>query len=139
MNEMTLGSEFATAPYRLDDACAQAYERAVKAPRRRRRRINIHTDRNAAAKAGFVAPIAAGEHTIAVALELIVDNFGERFLRDGSFDVALVKPVLFGDTLTAHARVARVEPEKLELDVWVENQEGAQVLIGKARVRAARQ
>jgi len=134
-NEIAAGAEFAAAPYILDDEAAHAYECGVKEPSRRVRRQNIHTDRDAAAKAGFRAPIAAGEHTIAVAMQLIVDRFGERFLRGGGFDVALVKPVLFGDTIVAHARVASIADGHLDLDIWVENQDGARVLTGTARVR----
>jgi acyl dehydratase len=137
--EVSVGSHFAGVPYLLDDAAARAYERGLKHPPRRGSRINIHTDRAAATRAGFAAPIAAGEHTIAVAMQLVVDTFGERFLRGGGFEVALIKPVLFGDTIAAHARVARAEQDYLEIDLWVENQHGAQVLSGTARVRAGEQ
>ena len=132
--EVGIGSELTAAPYVLDDAAAQAYERGVKEPVRRWR-TNIHTDRSAAAQAGYKAPIAAGEHTIAVAMQLVVDRFGERFLRGGSFDVALIKPVFFGDTITAHARAARKANGRLDLDLWVTNQDGASVLTGTASVR----
>jgi acyl dehydratase len=133
MSDIAPGAEFAAKPYLLDDAAAQAYQRGVREPQRRRRE-NIHTDTAAAAKAGFTAPIAAGEHTIAVAMQLIVDRFGEKFLRGGSFDVALIKPVLFGDTITAHAHVERVESDGIHLSIRVDNQDGAQVLTGVARV-----
>ncbi len=134
MNDLAVGEEFAATPYLLDEAAAEAYQRGIKEPRRLWRR-NIHSDRDAAAKAGFSAPIAAGEHTIAVAMQLIVDRFGERFLRGGSFDVALIKPVFFGDTIVAHARSVRAENGHLELDLWVDNQDGVRVLTGTAKVR----
>ena len=137
--ELAVGSQVAGVPYLLDAAATQAYERGLKQPQRRRPRSNIHTDRAAATRAGFTAPIAAGEHTIAVAMQLVVDTFGERFLRGGGFEVTLIKPVFFGDTIAAHARIARAEQARLELDLWVENQHGAQVLTGTARVRAAEQ
>jgi acyl dehydratase len=137
--ELAVGRHFAAVPYLLDDAAAQAYERGLKHPPRRRARANIHTDRAAASRAGFAAPIAGGEQTIAVAIQLVVDTFGERFLRGGGFEVALVKPVLFGDTIAAHARIARADQDRLELEVWVENQHGVQVLTGTARVRAPEQ
>ena len=137
--EMEVGSKFAGVPYLLDDTAAQAYERGLKHPPRRGSRTNIHTDRAAATRAGFAAPIAAGEHTIAIAMQLVVDTFGERLLRGGGFEVALVKPVFFGDTIAAHARIARAEHDHLEIDLWVVNQHGAQVLTGTARVRTAEQ
>jgi len=135
--ELAVGSHLAGVPYLLDDVAAQTYERGLKHPPRRRPRANIHTDPAAASRAGFAAPIAGGEQTIAVAMQLLVDTFGERFLRGGAFEVALIKPVLFGDTIAAHARIARAEQNRLELDVWVENQHSAQVLTGTARVQAA--
>jgi acyl dehydratase len=138
VEELAVGSHFAGVPYLLDDAAAQAYERGLRHPPRRGPRTNIHTDRVAATRAGFAAPIAAGEHTIAVAMQLVVDTFGERFLQGGAFEVAMIKPVFFGDTIAAHARIARAERDRLELDLWVENQHGAQVLTGTARVRAAK-
>ncbi len=134
MNEPALGEELAASPYLLDEAAAEAYQRGIQEPRRLWRK-NIHSDRDAAARAGFSAPIAAGEQTIAVAMQLIVDRFGERFFRGGSFDVALIKPVFFGDTIIAHARAARAGNDHLELDVWVDNQDGVRVLAGTARVR----
>ena len=131
-----IGTELTAPPYLLDDAAAEDYRRGIKeAPRRRRQ--NIHTDRNAAAKAGFAAPIAAGEHTIAVAMQLLVDRFGERFLRGGAFEVVLIKPVLFGDTIVAHARVNRIDGDAIDLAIWVDKQSGARVLDGTARVRAS--
>src|SRR5215831_7812354 len=96
--ELAVGRHFAGVAYLLDDAAALAYERGLRHPQRRRPRVNIHTDRAAASRAGFAAPIAGGEQTIAVALQLVVDTFGERFLRGGAFEVVLIKPVLFGDT-----------------------------------------
>jgi len=51
----------------------------------------------------------------------------------------LIKPVLFGDTIAAHARIARAAEDHLEIDLWVLNQHGVQVLTGTARVRAAEQ
>ena len=139
VKEQALGSNLAGVPYLLDDAAAQAYERGLKHPPRRSPRTNIHTDRVAATRAGFAAPIAAGEHTIAVVMQLVVDTFGERFLQGGAFEVALIKPVFYGDTIAAHARISRAERTRLELDLWVENQHGVQVLTGTARVRGAEQ
>jgi MaoC like domain len=130
------GAAFAGAPYLLDDDAAHAYERGVKEPERRRPRLqNIHNDPAAAARAGFTRPIAAGEHTIAVMMQLLVDRFGMGFLRGGGYDVALIKPVLYGDTLVAHAEVERVENGSAALRIRVENQACEAVLTGTVRIR----
>ncbi len=130
------GAAFSGAPYLLDDDAAHAYERGVKEPERRRtREQNIHNDPAAAARAGFTRPIAAGEHTIAVMMQLLVDRFGMGFLRGGGYEVALVKPVFYGDTIVAHAEVEGVENGLAALKIRVENHAREAVLTGTARVR----
>ena len=88
-----------SAPYLLDEAAAKAYHDGIEQPPRRRPPRGIHDDKDAARKAGFVAPIAGGEQTIAVIAQFLADNFGMRFIRGGRIEVSLTKPVLFGDTL----------------------------------------
>ena len=134
--EIRLGAELVSQPYVLDAAAARAYEEGIESPRRRASRRSIHDDKDAARDAGFVAPIAAGEQTIAVIAQFLADNFGMQFVRGGRIEVALTKPVLFGDTLISHARVERiVGDESAELKIRVENQRGEAVLVGSALVR----
>ena len=72
--------------------------------------------------------------------QFLADNFGMRFVRGGRIEVALTKPVLFGDTLVAHARIERiVGDERAELKIRVENQRGEEVLVGSAMVRTREQ
>jgi acyl dehydratase len=138
--EIRLGAEIVSRPYVLDAAAAKAYGEGIESPRRRASRRSIHDDKDAAAIAGFVAPIAAGEQTIAVIAQFLADNFGMRFVRGGRIEVSLTKPVLFGDTLISHARVERiVGDESAELKIRVENQRGEAVLVGSASVRTREQ
>jgi acyl dehydratase len=134
--EIRVGAEIVSEPYILDAAAAEAYREGVESPRRRAPRRGIHDDDDAARKAGFVAPIAAGEHTLAVIAQFLADNFGMRFVRGGRIEVALTKPVLFGDTLISRATIERiVDGERAELKISVENQRAENVLIGSAAVR----
>lgn len=133
--EIRVGAELVSAAYLLDDAAARAYGEAIEAPARRRPRTGIHDDQDAARKAGFVAPIAAGEQTIAVIAQFLAEKFGTRFMRGGRLEVALTKPVLFGDSLTSYARIERVEDGRAMLTIRVENQRGENVLIGSAAIR----
>jgi acyl dehydratase len=134
--EIRLGAELVSQPYLLDAAAAKAYGAGIESPRRRASRRSIHDDKDAARDAGFVAPIAAGEQTIAVIAQFLADNFGMRFVRGGRIEVTLTKPVLFGDTLTSRARVERiVDNERAELKIRIENQRGEEVLVGSAMVR----
>ena len=135
--EIRIGAELVSAPYLLDEATAKAYHDGIERPARRRPPRGIHDDQDAAHKAGFVAPIAGGEQTIAIIAQFIADKFGMRFVRGGRIEVSLTKPVLFGDTLTSHAKIISVDPNanRAELQIYVENQRGEQVLTGTAAVR----
>ena len=133
--EIRIGAELVSAPYLLDAAAAKAYHEGIEQPPRRRPRGNIHDDKDAARKAGFVAPIAAGEQTIAIIAQFLADNFGMRFVRGGRIEVSLTRPVFFGDTLTSHAKIVSVDADRAELQIHVENQRGAQVLMGSAAIR----
>ena len=110
----------------------EAYGEASNRRAAARARVNIHTDDEAARKAGYRAPIAAGEQTYALMANFILDSFGAEFLRGGRLEAALVKPVFYGDTLTMHARIVDSESPR-HLEVWTENQHGERVLIGTAR------
>lgn len=133
--EIRIGAEMVSAPYLLDAAAAQLYHDGIERPPRRRPPRGIHDDKDAARKAGFVAPIAGGEQTIAIIAQFLADNFGLRFVRGGRIEVSLTKPVLFGDTLTSHAKIVSVNATHAELQIHVENQRGEQVLTGTAAVR----
>lgn len=135
--EIRVGTELASAPYLLDAAAAKLYGAAIESPPRRAPHAGIHDDKDAARKAGFVAPIAAGEQTIAVVAQFLADEFGLRFVRGGRLEVSLTKPVLFGDTLTSHATIVSVDDERAALNIRVENQHGEDVLVGIAAVRTA--
>jgi acyl dehydratase len=130
------GQEFVSAPYLLDADAAHAYGLAIEGPPRRQPPRNIHSDSAAARKAGFEAPIAGGEQTLAVMVQLLVDKFGMRFVAGGRIEIAFTRPVLFGDTITAHARIVSSDSDRIELELRVENQRGEHVLAGAARVRA---
>lgn len=137
--EIRVGAELVSAPYLLDADAAKAYQKGIEGPPRRRAPRGIHDDQDAARKAGFVAPIAGGEQTIAVIAQFLADNFGMRFVRGGRIEVSLIKPVLFGDTLTSRAKVVGVGAERAELKIAVENQRGETVLAGTAAIRVGGQ
>ena len=133
--EFRIGAELASAPYLLDAAAAKAYHDGIELPVRRRPRANIHDDQDAARKAGFTAPIAGGEQTIAIVAQFLADKFGLRFIRGGRIEVSLTRPVLYGDTLTSHAKIVSIDADRAHLEIDVENQRGEKVLTGTAAVR----
>jgi len=133
--EIRIGAELVSPRYHLDAAAAKTYHDGIELPPRRRPARGIHDDGDAARKAGFVAPIAGGAQTIAVIAQFLADNFGMRFVRGGRIEVSLTKPVLFGDTLTSHAKIVSVDADRAELQIHVDNQRGEQVLTGTAAIR----
>lgn len=135
LNDIRLGRRWTAAPYLLDDAAADRYGKAIESPPRRTPPRGIHDDEQAARTAGFNRPIAAGEQTIAVIAQFLAEKFGMHFLRGGRIEVALTKPVFFGDTLISYAEVQRVEDGRAILRIGVENQHGEGVLIGSAVLR----
>lgn len=134
MSAIKIGRELVSKPFLLDAEAANAYEEGVESPPRRAPRVNIHTDAEAARKAGFRAPIAGGEQTYAVMANFLLDSFGIDFLRGGRLEAGLVKPVFYGDTLTMHARIIDANGPYVQLEVWTESDRAERVLIGTARI-----
>ena len=135
LREISVGAELVSAPYLLDADAAKAYHDGLEQPPRRRSRRNIHEDKDAARKAGFGAPIAGGEQTIAVVAQFLADNFGLRFVRGGRIEVSLPRPVFYGDVLISHAKILSTDSQKAQLQIHVENQRREHVLIGSAAIR----
>jgi len=132
-----VGARWTSTPYLLDAASAERYGKAIESPPRHTPRRGIHDDQQAARAAGFKAPIAAGEQTIAVIAQFLADEFAMRFIRGGRLDVVLTRPVFFGDTLISHAEVERLYDSRATLRLSVENQSGESVLTGTAAIRIA--
>ena len=70
--------EIVSTSYLLDADAAKAYSAAIESPPRRAPKVNIHTDDDAARKAGYRAPIAAGEQTYALMANFILDSIRRR-------------------------------------------------------------
>ena len=97
---------------------------------------SIHTDEEWARKKGFRAPLAQGMMSTAYVSQLMVEFLGEGFVRGGRMSVSFIKPVIVGDTLTVHGVVKSREPEgnrtRVTVEVWCENQDGVQTMVGTA-------
>jgi acyl dehydratase len=135
--ELQVGARWTSPPYLLDHESASRYGKAIESPPRRAPRRGIHDDREAARSAGFSAPIAAGEQTLAVIAQFLADKFAMQFLRGGRIEITLTRPVFFGDTLISHAEVERLEGERAILRIHIDNQHGESVLTGSAAIRIA--
>jgi acyl dehydratase len=97
---------------------------------------NIHTDEDTARTAGCPAPIASATQNMGHICELMLDNFGDDWLRTGTLSVVFVRPIYAGDTVTCRAVIRSLEPDggrtRYTLDVSAENQHGEAVTVGRA-------
>ena len=97
---------------------------------------NFHTSEKIARSAGFPAPLAQGMMSYAYILEMILKNFGDKWLYGGSLEVKFIRQVYSGDTVTAFGRVSDQErngpSHRITLEIWCENQRGEHTAIGVA-------
>lgn len=97
---------------------------------------NIHTDDETARKAGLPRALATGRHPVSFISEHLIDWFGAGFVAGGEIDVAFVKPIFPGDTVTVVAKVKEIvsenEKRRVLLDISLVNQEGVSVTVGSA-------
>lgn len=99
---------------------------------------NIHNDTETARSIGARDVVAGGVVTMSLGWEMLMDAFGERWLNGGQLSCTFVNLVCGGDELTVNAVVR--EPgegdpaDRIHLDLSIENQEGAKVIVGKASV-----
>lgn len=105
----------------------QLYEPGVK---------NLHTDVETAKKAGLPGPIIGGQQSYAYLSEMLMNFFGEGWVKGGKIAVSLVKIVPPGDTLTGKGvvkeKVNEGDKVRLVLDIWLENQNGEKAVVGTA-------
>lgn len=94
----------------------------------------IHTDIDAAAKAGSDRTIAQGLMEAMYVSELGAAIFGPAWTTSGWTSLVFLAPMYAGDTLTTKAVLLdparREDPDRVELETWVENQDGTKVAVG---------
>lgn len=95
---------------------------------------DIHTDDEEARAAGLPAAVVPGVQLMAYIHEMLHREYGFDSLPGTILDVRFRALVLAGDTVTAHGRVTGAGRQRLNLDVWCENQRGEQVVTGTAQV-----
>jgi len=97
-------------------------------------RKNIHTDLEFARKCGLPARNASGSMFESYLTALMIDLFGEDWLKHGKMQVVFIRMVSIGDTLLPKAvvRSRRLEDSGMRfvLEIWCENQHGDNVVVG---------
>ncbi len=103
---------------------------------------NLHTDLAAANDAGLAEIVVSGTQWEGYLVGFLADLFGMDWFRHGELDIKIPRSVKIGETLQPKARLDAREVQsdgavRINLGVWVENQDGAQVLVGTAACTAA--
>ena len=92
----------------------------------------LHNDLAIARRAGLRSTVAQGMMEFCYAAELLTRFFGSTFFTTGRLRCKFLNPVFPDDTLTVHGAIANSSVDRLELDVWVKNQEGKITAVGWA-------
>ena len=97
----------------------------------------LHVDPEFGQTTPFGSTIAHGHLSITYMLEMLTRWLGEKWLSGGQLkQMRFVSPVNPGDTVTPKGKVVdkRLEGDGkvIECDVWLENQDGTQTIVGKA-------
>ncbi|MCP3991322.1 MAG: MaoC family dehydratase [Actinomycetia bacterium] len=91
----------------------------------------IHSDPEAARKAGLERPIAGGSHVLAFAIEPLLAAWGPGALSHGAkFDVSWKAPTKADTTIMASAVVTGVAPDQVDVGLEVVLAEGPTALVG---------
>ncbi len=96
----------------------------------------IHTD-DYTRRFGGRGALIGGSTLLSYVLEMLYNYFDQSWLYHGKISVSFIGGgAINGDVLTAHGLVTSVEPEeagtRLNLDIWMENQTGAKIVVGDA-------
>jgi acyl dehydratase len=97
----------------------------------------LHVDPEFGKTTPFGSAIAHGHLSITYILEMLTRWLGEEWLGGGQLkQMRFVSPVKPGDSVMPGGKVVdkRLEGERkvIECDVWLENQDGTQTIVGKA-------
>jgi len=97
---------------------------------------NIHTDLEFARRCGLPGRAVSGSMFEAYLTELMIDLFGEDWLRYGKMSLKFIAMVDVDDTIFPRAVVQSRHSEdfavRFIMDVWCENQHGSKVMVGTA-------
>ena len=97
---------------------------------------NIHSDEATARARGLGGAIVQGGQLVGYLDEMMVRLLGEGFICGGEISVTFIQAARPGDTLTTHGTVKSRSVvdgrERVECEVWLENQLGEKLTVGAA-------
>lgn len=101
----------------------------------------IHEDQFAR-EHGMRGALIGGSTLLSYVLEMLFVHFGDVWYSQGRIGVSFIGGgAIPGDVVTARGRVKAIEQagseSRVHLDVWMENQNGAKIVVGEASCLAA--
>lgn len=104
--------------------------------------VNIHTDEQYAKSQGLPAIIADGMISTNWCSEMLIEEFGMDYVEHGELRTKFIKPIFLGVTVSVRGKVVSAEPQQggsvvYALEVWCEDEHGAKLTVGDARVEVA--
>ncbi|MBI5968262.1 MAG: MaoC family dehydratase [Deltaproteobacteria bacterium] len=130
---LEIGLEIPPRSYEITQEKINIYSRYVFQGRDTK---NIHTDDEAARKAGLARAVAQGRYPIGYLSEVMRDFFGKGWVQGGKLEVSLIKPIFPGDRITIRGKIRNKIQEgkatRVILEVWLENQKGEKATVGMA-------
>lgn len=103
---------------------------------------NIHTDEEYARSQGFPGVNADGMIMTNWCSSMLLDYFGIDYIERGELRTKFIKPVYLGTVLHVRGRVRSIDKTEqgttYTLDVWCEDQKGAKLVDGDAKVEVRR-
>jgi acyl dehydratase len=131
--DLPIGHELEPLSYPITREKIERYSRGVFYGKDTK---NIHTDDEVARRAGLPRALAQGRYPIAYISERLMEFFGRGWTEGGRLDVAMVRGIFPGDTISVGGVVTDKQREgdkvRLFLDVWLENQDGERATVGTA-------
>ncbi len=94
------------------------------------------TDDEGARAEGLPGMIAPGNMSLGMLSRLVTDWIGQSGARLARLGTTYRQPVQPGHTITLNGFVTHVEPaeKRVEIDVWIENEDAERLVIGTASV-----
>lgn len=97
---------------------------------------NIHSDEEEAKRQGLGGVIAQGGELCGYLVEMLLNALNEDFIRGGEIVVSFIHPVRPQDIIKTRGEIVRNQKEgsksHYECEIWIENQRGQKVAVGKA-------
>ena len=95
----------------------------------------IHINQNFASKSMFKETIAHGMMIGAFLSEFLFNEFGNKWLEEGSIDIKFKLPIFMNENITATSTISSIENNIIRLNISVLKKDGTEAVKGYATVK----